>query len=78
MPREFELATYQSECEAFTYRAIYHALSIVCDKVKKEWEEIFEELAKKGESFWNNVELSMLFSQYLNWKLPAFLPEPLI
>ena len=76
MPRGFELATYQSECEAFAYRAIFHALSIVCDKVKKEWEEIFEELAKKGESFWNNVELSMLFSQYLNWKLLAFLPEP--
>ena len=49
-------------------------LSIVCNKVTEEWGEIFEELAKEGGSFWNNVDVSMLFSHHLNINL-AFLPE---
>ena len=50
-------------------------LPIVFKKVTEEWGEIFEELAKEGGSFWNNVDVSMLFSHHLNLNLLAFLPE---
>ena len=43
-------------------------VSIICDKVAEEWGEVFQELGKRGRSFWNNVNLSMLLSQHLNWK----------
>ena len=39
---------------------------IVCDKVAEEWGGIFEELTKEGGSFWNNVDVSVLFLQHLN------------
>ena len=32
------------------------------NKVTEEWKEIFEELAKEGWSFLNNIDVSMLFS----------------
>ena len=47
----------------------------MCDKVTEEWGEIFEEFAKMKGSFWINVDVSMLFSQHLNWNLLAFLPD---
>ena len=51
-------------------------LFIVCDKVTEEYGEIFKELAKEGGSlFWNNVNVSMLFSQHINWNLIAILQE---
>ena len=57
-------------------RLYHHSYySLLCDKVIEKWGEIFEELAKEGGSFWNKVDVSMFFSQYLNWNLLAFLPE---
>ena len=49
--------------------------SLLCVIKWQEWGEIFEKLAKEGGSFWNNVDVSMLFSHHLNWNLIAFLPE---
>ena len=51
------MGTCQLECDALTYRA-FVLLSIVCDKVTDQWREIFEEDAKEGGSFWNNVDIS--------------------
>ena len=61
MPREFEMATYQFEQDALSYRAIKY--SVACEKATEEWREIFEEHAKEGGSFSNNVGFSMYFSQ---------------
>ena len=49
--------------------------SLLCVTKWQEWGEIFEELAKEGGSFWNNVDVSVLFSNHLNWNLLVFLPE---
>ena len=49
--------------------------SLFCVTKWQERGEIFEELAKEGESFWNNVDVSMLSSHHLNWSLLAFFPE---
>ena len=57
-------------------RLYHHSYySLLCDKVTEKWGQIFEELAKEGGPFWNKVDVSMFFSQHLNWKLLAFLPE---
>ena len=49
-------------------------LSIICEKLTKEWAEVFRKLSKEEGSFWNNLDPSALFSQHLNWNLPKFLP----
>ena len=49
--------------------------TLLCVIKWQEWGEIFEELAKEGGSFWNNVDVSMLFPHHLNWNLLTFLPE---
>ena len=57
-------------------RLYHHSYySLLCDKVTEKWGQIFEGLAKEGGPFWNKVDVSMFFSQHLNWKLLAFLPE---
>ena len=43
---------------------------------REERGELFQELAKRGGSFWNNVDLSILSSPDLNWNLLSFLPAP--
>ena len=59
-----------------TTRLYHHSYySLLCDKVIEKWGEIFEELAKEEGSFGNKLDVSMFFSQHLNWKLLAFLPE---
>ena len=55
------MATYQFEQDALSYRAIKY--SVACEKATEEWREIFEEHAKEGGSFSNNVGFSMYFSQ---------------
>ena len=42
-----ELATYQLECDALTYRTLQNTLlSIICAKVTEERGDLFEEFAK--------------------------------
>ena len=41
----------------------------------QRYEERFSKICEsEGESFWNNIDLSKLFSQHLNESLLAFLP----
>ena len=49
-------------------------LSTTCDRVADEWREVIQEVAKVGETFRNYLELSILFSQHLDWNQLAFLP----
>ena len=49
-------------------------LSSVCDKVTEGWWDVFQKLSKEEGTFWNYVDLSMLFSPYLDWNLLPFLP----
>ena len=38
----------------------------MCDKVEEEWGEVFQELAKGGDSYRNNIDLSLLFKHIQN------------
>ena len=49
--------------------------SLLCVTKWQKWGKIFKELAKKWGSFWNNIDVSVLFSHHLNWNLLAFLLE---
>ena len=66
-----ELVNYQLKCDALTYRVIFNTLYCMW------WSDtgISEELVKEGWSFRNNADVSMLFSQHLNWNLLAVFPE---
>ena len=70
---EFELATYQFECDALTYCTSSNTLHYMWLS-DKEMGRGFWRTAKGWGSFWNNVDLLMLFSRHLNWNLLSFLP----
>ena len=59
--------------DTITYRVICNTVYCVWQSDRKKG-EIFEEL-EEGGTFWNDVDVSMLLSQHLNWKLLAFLAE---
>ena len=70
MPREFELATCQFECDTLTYWAIWNTLYSKWQSYRGIRETFL--LVKGVGHFENYVDLSMLFLQHLNWNLLAF------
>ena len=68
------LTTYQLECDTLTYRVISNTFYYMWQSYRG-MAEIFEELTNEGRSFWNNVDVSMLLLQHLNWNLLVFLPK---
>ena len=75
LPREFELSTYQFECDTLTFWANCNNMKNWMWKSNREMARGFSRTCRKGgRLFWSYVDLSMLFAQYLSWNLIALLP----